>query len=83
MLTEGRQSYHGVVALGYRGYGHGQTVGSRAGHVGHVAAENPGAGADERFAVSQRLKQVSGDLLQVSDGSLCPALHELEQEGLD
>jgi len=26
---------------------------------------------------------VSGDLLQVSDGSLCPALHELEQEGLD
>jgi len=24
---------------------------------------------------------VSGDLLQVSDGSLCPALHELEQEG--
>jgi len=27
------------------------------------------------------LKQVSGDILQVSDGSLYPALHKLEQEG--
>ena len=27
-------------------------------------------------AVSQRLKQVSGDVLQVSDGSLYPALHK-------
>src|ERR1700744_220217 len=33
------------------------------------------------FAVSQRLKQVSGDILQVSDGSLYPALHKLEQQG--
>jgi PadR family transcriptional regulator, regulatory protein PadR len=33
------------------------------------------------FAVSQRLKQVSGDVLQVSDGSLYSALHKLEQEG--
>lgn len=33
------------------------------------------------FAVSQRLTQVSGDVLQVSDGSLYPALHKLEQEG--
>jgi len=33
------------------------------------------------FAVSQRLKQVSGDVLPVSDGSLYPALHKLEQEG--
>jgi PadR family transcriptional regulator, regulatory protein PadR len=33
------------------------------------------------FSVSQRLKQVSGDVLQVSDGSLYPALHKLEQEG--
>jgi len=32
------------------------------------------------WAVSQRLKQVSGDVLQVSDGSLYPALHKLEQE---
>ena len=33
------------------------------------------------FAMSQRLRQVSGEVLQVSDGSLYPALHKLEQEG--
>jgi transcriptional regulator len=33
------------------------------------------------YAISIRLKQVSGDVLQVSDGSLYPALHKLEQEG--
>lgn len=33
------------------------------------------------YGVSIRLKQVSGDVLQVSDGSLYPALHKLEQEG--
>src|SRR2546430_16270527 len=33
------------------------------------------------WAISQRLKQVSGDVLEVSDGSLYPALHKLEQEG--
>src|SRR5580698_8713828 len=33
------------------------------------------------WAVGQRLKQVSGEILQVSDGSLYPALHKLEQEG--
>ena len=31
--------------------------------------------------ISQRLKQISNDALQVSDGSLYPALHKLEQEG--
>ena len=34
------------------------------------------------FAISQRLKQVSNEVLQVTDGSLYPALHKLEQEGL-
>jgi PadR family transcriptional regulator, regulatory protein PadR len=33
------------------------------------------------WAIGQRLKQVSGDILQVSEGSLYPALHKLEQEG--
>jgi PadR family transcriptional regulator, regulatory protein PadR len=33
------------------------------------------------WAISQRLKQVSGEILQVSDGSLYPALHKLEQGG--
>jgi PadR family transcriptional regulator PadR len=33
------------------------------------------------FAVGNRLRQVSSDVLQVSDGSLYPALHKLEHEG--
>ena len=33
------------------------------------------------WAISQRLRQLSSDVLQVSDGSLYPALHKLEQEG--
>src|SRR4029453_1935283 len=33
------------------------------------------------WAISQRLSQISQDALQVSDGSLYPALHKLEQEG--
>lgn len=33
------------------------------------------------WSISLRLRQVSGDVLQVSDGSLYPALHKLEQEG--
>jgi transcriptional regulator len=33
------------------------------------------------WALSQRLKQVSGEVLQVSDGSLYPSLHKLEQQG--
>jgi PadR family transcriptional regulator, regulatory protein PadR len=33
------------------------------------------------WAISQRLTQVSSNILQVSDGSLYPALHKLEQEG--
>jgi PadR family transcriptional regulator, regulatory protein PadR len=32
-------------------------------------------------AISQRLRQMSADELKVSDGSLYPALHKLEQEG--
>src|SRR5919107_6384794 len=33
------------------------------------------------WAIAQRLLQVSGNVLQVSDGSLYPALHKLENEG--
>src|SRR6185295_7591378 len=33
------------------------------------------------WAISLRLKSISGDVLQVTDGSLYPALHKLEQEG--
>lgn len=34
------------------------------------------------WAIAQRLRQMSGEVLQVSDGSLYPALHKLEQGGL-
>jgi len=40
-----------------------------------------GLGPMHGWAVSQRLKQISGDVLAVSDGSLYPSLHKLEQEG--
>ncbi len=33
------------------------------------------------WSISLRLKQLSSDVLQVSDGSLYPALHKLEQQG--
>ena len=33
------------------------------------------------WAIGQRLKQLSSEILQVSDGALYPALHKLEQEG--
>lgn len=33
------------------------------------------------WGISQRLKQISDDVLRVSDGSLYPALHKLEQQG--
>src|SRR5215211_3893604 len=38
-------------------------------------------GPQHGWAISRRLKQVSADILQVSDGSLYPALHKLEQDG--
>ena len=34
------------------------------------------------WMISQKLKQISGEVLQVSDGSLYPALHKLEQSGV-
>jgi PadR family transcriptional regulator, regulatory protein PadR len=33
------------------------------------------------WAIAQRIKQVSKDVLQVGQGSLYPALHRLEQSG--
>jgi len=33
------------------------------------------------WAISQRLRQLSGDVLQVSDGSVYPALYKLEEQG--
>jgi transcriptional regulator len=33
------------------------------------------------WAIAQRIRQVSGDVLQVGQGALYPALHKLEQQG--
>ncbi len=33
------------------------------------------------WGVSQRIQQISGEVLQVNQGSLYPALHRLEQQG--
>lgn len=34
------------------------------------------------WAIAKRIQSVSGDVLQVKQGSLYPALHRLEQQGL-
>jgi transcriptional regulator len=34
------------------------------------------------WGISLRIQQLSGDVLQVNQGSLYPALHRLEQQGL-
>jgi len=33
------------------------------------------------WGIAKRIRQVSGDVLQVTQGSLYPALHRLEQQG--
>ena len=33
------------------------------------------------WGITQRIQQVSGDVLQVNQGSLYPALHRLEEQG--
>ena len=38
-------------------------------------------GAQHGWAISERIKQVSRDALQVQQGSLYPALHRMERQG--
>jgi len=38
-------------------------------------------GPQHGWGISQRIQQVSGDVLQVNQGSLYPALHRLEMQG--
>jgi transcriptional regulator len=40
------------------------------------------AGAMHGWGISLRIQEVSGEVLQVNQGSLYPALHRLEQQGL-
>jgi len=39
-------------------------------------------GAMHGWGIAQRIQQVSGDVLQVQQGSLYPALHRLSRQGL-
>jgi PadR family transcriptional regulator PadR len=39
------------------------------------------AGAMHGWAISERIQQISRDVLRVNQGSLYPALHRLEHEG--
>ena len=38
-------------------------------------------GPKHGWAIAKRIQQVSGDVLQITQGSLYPALHRLEQQG--
>jgi Transcriptional regulator PadR-like family len=67
--------------LGYRGHGMSKPFDLVQGTLDMLLPKILALEPMNGFAVSQRLKQVSGDILQVSDGSLYPALHKLEQEG--
>lgn len=40
-----------------------------------------GLGPQHGWGISQRIQQISRDVLQVNQGSLYPALHRLEQQG--
>ena len=78
MLTE-RSRYISISVT--EGRTHEQTVRPGPGHPGPAYLKILALEPLHGWAISQRLKQVSGDVLQVSDGSLYPALHKLEQEG--
>jgi PadR family transcriptional regulator PadR len=43
-----------------------------------TVSDNPRHG----YAIAQRLRQISSDVIQVRQGSLYPALHRLERRGL-
>jgi len=40
-----------------------------------------GLGPIHGYGIAQRIRQISGDVLQVQQGSLYPALHRLEKRG--
>jgi len=81
LLTEGRQTYYAVVPLVNRGHGMSRPSDLLQGTLDMLLLKILALEPLNGFAVSQRLKQVSDEVLQVSDGSLYPALHKLEQEG--
>ena len=40
-------------------------------------------GPQHGWAISERVHQISGDVLRIQQGSLYPALHRLERRGVD
>jgi transcriptional regulator len=76
LLTEGRGG-----SLGYRGQVMSRPSDLVQGTLDMLLLKILALEPMNGFAVSQRLKQMSDDVLQVSDGSLYPSLHKLEQEG--
>jgi PadR family transcriptional regulator PadR len=82
-----------VFALAYRGHRMYTVIGNRGqytmskpsdlvqGTLDLLLLKILALGPMHGWAISQRLNQVSDDVLRVSDGSLYPALHKLEQEG--
>jgi PadR family transcriptional regulator, regulatory protein PadR len=78
LLTEGSAEY---AALDYRGKRMSKPSDFVQGTLDLLLLKILALEPLNGFAISQRLKQVSGDVLQVSDGSLYPALHKLENEG--
>src|SRR4029077_2963768 len=78
LLTEGKRCYF---ALGNRGERMSKPQDLVQGTLDLLLLKILALEPLNGFAISQRLRQVSGEVLQVSDGSLYPALHKLEQEG--
>src|SRR4029077_5383285 len=78
LLTEGKRCYF---ALGNRGERMSKPQDLVQGTLDLLLLKILALEPMNGFAVSQRLKQVSGEVVQVSDGSLYPALPKLEEGG--
>ena len=53
---------------------------TRSRHFDHARASRPSA-ALHGYAISRRIRQVSGEILQVEEGSLYPALQKMLMKG--
>lgn len=52
------------------------------GTLGLLVLKTLAAGPKHGYAITQHIERVSQDMLRVEEGSLYPALHRMEQEGL-
>jgi len=51
-------------------------------NAGHADSENADTRADSRIRIAFVIQQVSDEVLRVEEGSLYPALHRLELDGI-